>query len=177
VIVGVGGSPGALSPLRELFAVLPSDCNLALVVVSHRAPSDKSLLPEILSKSTQMPVCEIADQTRAEPNDVYVAPRGHTVGIRGGLLFVLSGTGTDGTLGLAAIRAEGGRFRVQAPETAEFEGMPLSAIAAQAADFVLAQRAAAAQPRPNAPGDGHEVGRERARILHARRESALGEVG
>jgi len=170
VIVGVGGSAGALSPLRELFASLPSDCNMAFVVVSHQAPSGKSLLPEILSKSTEMPVCEIADQTRAEPNHVYVAPRGHNVGIRGGVLgiervtergrpllpidfffralahdrgrrgvgIVLSGTGTDGTLGLAAIRAEGGLSLVQAPETAEFEGMPVSAIGAQAADFVLA---------------------------------------
>lgn len=169
VIVGVGGSAGALTPLRELFASLSSDCNLAFVVVSHQAPSGKSLLPEILSKSTGMPVCEIADQTRAEPNHIYVAPRGHNVGIRGGVLgiervtergrpplpidfffralahdrgrrtvgIVLSGTGTDGTLGLAAIRAEGGLSLVQTPETAEFEGMPVSAIAAQAADFVL----------------------------------------
>ena len=86
VIVGIGGSAGALSPLRELFASLSSDCNLAFVVVSHQAPSGKSLLPEILSKSTEMPVCEIADQTRAEPNHVYVAPRGYNVGIRGGVL-------------------------------------------------------------------------------------------
>jgi chemotaxis response regulator CheB len=81
-IVGIGGSAGALSPLRELFASLPADCNLAFVVVSHQAPSGKSLLPEILSKSTGMPVCEIEDQTRAEPHHVYVAPRGHNVGIR-----------------------------------------------------------------------------------------------
>ena len=33
VIVGVGGSAGALSHLRALFASLPSDCNLAFVVV------------------------------------------------------------------------------------------------------------------------------------------------
>jgi two-component system CheB/CheR fusion protein len=59
---------------------------------------------------------------------------------RRGVGIVLSGTGTDGTLGLAAIRAEGGLSLVQAPETAEFEGMPVSAISAQAADFVLAVR-------------------------------------
>ena len=59
--------------------------------------------------------------------------RGHrAVGI------VLSGTGSDGTLGLAAIRAESGLCLAQSPETAEFDGMPASAIAAQATDFVLA---------------------------------------
>lgn len=51
--------------------------------------------------------------------------------------IILSGTGSDGTLGLAAIRAVGGLCLVQSPETAEFDGMPASAIAASAADFAL----------------------------------------
>jgi two-component system, chemotaxis family, CheB/CheR fusion protein len=51
--------------------------------------------------------------------------------------IVLSGTGTDGTLGLAAIRAASGLSLVQDPATAEFDGMPLSAIQARAADLVV----------------------------------------
>jgi len=51
--------------------------------------------------------------------------------------IVLSGTGTDGTLGLAAIRAASGLALVQDPATAEFDGMPVSAIEACASDFVL----------------------------------------
>lgn len=50
---------------------------------------------------------------------------------------VLSGTGNDGTLGLRAIKAEGGISFVQKPETARFEGMPMSAIDAGVADFIL----------------------------------------
>jgi two-component system CheB/CheR fusion protein len=50
---------------------------------------------------------------------------------------VLSGTGTDGTLGLAAIRAASGLSLVQDPATSEFDGMPISAIQARAVDFVL----------------------------------------
>src|SRR4030095_1856640 len=42
--------------------------------------------------------------------------------------IVLSGTGTDGTLGLATIRAASGLSLVQDPATAEFDGMPVSAI-------------------------------------------------
>ncbi len=52
--------------------------------------------------------------------------------------IVLSGTGSDGTLGLRAIKGEGGLTLAQAPETAEYDGMPRSAIAAGQADFVLA---------------------------------------
>jgi two-component system CheB/CheR fusion protein len=51
---------------------------------------------------------------------------------------VLAGTGTDGTLGLRAIRAAGGLAVVQDPATAEHDGMPRSAIAAGTADHVLA---------------------------------------
>jgi two-component system CheB/CheR fusion protein len=54
---------------------------------------------------------------------------------------VLSGTDHDGTLGLKAIKAAGGCTLVQTPTTAEFPGMPKSAIDAGLADHVLAPEA------------------------------------
>jgi len=50
---------------------------------------------------------------------------------------VLSGTGSDGTLGLQAIKAEGGITFAQEKRSAKFDGMPGSAIAAGGVDFVL----------------------------------------
>jgi two-component system CheB/CheR fusion protein len=50
---------------------------------------------------------------------------------------VLSGTASDGTLGLQAIQAAGGSTFAQEMRTAKFDGMPGSAIAAGVADFVL----------------------------------------
>lgn len=50
---------------------------------------------------------------------------------------ILSGTATDGTQGLAAIKHEGGITFAQEPESAKYDGMPTSAIAAGVADFVL----------------------------------------
>lgn len=55
----------------------------------------------------------------------------HAIGV------VLSGTGTDGTLGLAEIQAQGGITLVQDETTARYDGMPRSAIASGAADFIL----------------------------------------
>lgn len=49
---------------------------------------------------------------------------------------ILSGTGTDGTLGLAAIKAAGGLTFAQ-DDSAEHSGMPLSAIGGGHVDFVL----------------------------------------
>ncbi len=50
---------------------------------------------------------------------------------------ILSGTGTDGTSGLGAIKERGGLTLAQAPETARYESMPESAIAAGLVDAVL----------------------------------------
>jgi two-component system CheB/CheR fusion protein len=66
---------------------------------------------------------------------------------------VVSGTGSDGTLGLGAIRAEAGLTLAQQPEQAEFGGMPGSAIAAGVVDVVatpaqLAERLVAHARRP-----------------------------
>ena len=55
----------------------------------------------------------------------------------GALGVVLSGTGSDGTLGLKAVQAAGGVTFAQEVQTAKFDGMPRSAIGAAAADFVL----------------------------------------
>ena len=51
--------------------------------------------------------------------------------------IILSGTGTDGTLGLRAIQGAGGISLVQEPATAKYDGMPVSAIQAGYATHVL----------------------------------------
>jgi two-component system, chemotaxis family, CheB/CheR fusion protein len=50
---------------------------------------------------------------------------------------VLSGTGSDGALGLHAIKAKGGVAFAQSEETAKYDGMPHAAIATGCTDFVL----------------------------------------
>src|SRR5439155_277799 len=51
--------------------------------------------------------------------------------------IVLSGTGTDGTLGCKAVKAAGGISFAQDPSSARYDGMPRSAIAAGCVDLVL----------------------------------------
>jgi two-component system CheB/CheR fusion protein len=52
--------------------------------------------------------------------------------------IILSGTATDGTLGLRAILGGGGICMVQDPASARYDGMPPSAIAAGSATHILA---------------------------------------
>jgi two-component system CheB/CheR fusion protein len=51
--------------------------------------------------------------------------------------IVLSGTGSDGTLGVRAVKGEGGMAMAQNPESTEYDGMPRSAIATGLVDYVL----------------------------------------
>jgi two-component system CheB/CheR fusion protein len=50
---------------------------------------------------------------------------------------ILSGTASDGTLGIKAIKSECGMVMVQQPETAKYDGMPKSAIETGLVDFIL----------------------------------------
>ena len=56
---------------------------------------------------------------------------------RAAICIILSGSGTDGALGLKAIKGEAGLALVQEPSSAKYDGMPRQAIDSGLADFVL----------------------------------------
>lgn len=55
----------------------------------------------------------------------------------GAIACVLTGTGSDGAMGVRAVKSRGGTVIVEDPESAEFRGMPDAAVATGAVDFVL----------------------------------------
>jgi two-component system CheB/CheR fusion protein len=54
-----------------------------------------------------------------------------------GVAIILSGTGSDGTAGIRAVKEAGGMVMVQSEDSAQFDGMPRSAIGTGLADYVL----------------------------------------
>jgi two-component system CheB/CheR fusion protein len=168
-VVGVGASAGGLEAFKKLIRAIPENSGVAYILVQHLEPSHESMLVEILQKVTRIPVQEITNNVRVEPNQVYVIPsnkllmandgrlelsprgpkneknmpidvfftslsevhQGHAIGV------VLSGTASDGTLGLKAIKDHGGFTFAQEPPSAAFAGMPQSAIDAEVVDFIL----------------------------------------
>ena len=124
------------------------------------------MLTDILSRFTKIPVQVVKDGLLVEPDHVYVIPPGVTMTIEKEVLklsskdkslkpidtffvslaedlksqsigIVLSGTGSDGTEGLKAIKAQGGITFAQTPDSAQYGDMPQNAISAEATDFVL----------------------------------------
>ena len=61
------------------------------------------------------------------------------------ICIVLSGTGSDGTQGVRAVKDEGGMAMAQSPESTEYDGMPRSAMATGLVDFFLPPQEMATQ--------------------------------
>lgn len=73
-IVAMGASAGGLEAYTEILRNLPKDTGMAFVLIQHLAPHQKSMLSELLSRVTEMPVTEVQDGIAVEPNHVYVIP-------------------------------------------------------------------------------------------------------
>src|SRR5437667_1208179 len=168
-IAGIGASAGGLEAFSELLSHLPVEATMGFVLVQHLDPKHPSILTEILSRTTRMPVVEATHGMRVEAGRVYIMPPNVSMTITDGVLslaprsedrgphmpidhflrslaedvrsraigVILSGSASDGALGLRAIKAEGGITFAEAPQSAKFDGMPRSAVASGAVDFVL----------------------------------------
>jgi two-component system CheB/CheR fusion protein len=199
-IVGIGGSAGGFEAAMELLRHLPPRTGIAFVIVQHLDPHHASRLSKLLSKVTAMPVIELAETTTPRPNTVYVQPPNKCVIVKDGALklvrrtqqlnlaidhffeslaqernslaigVILSGTGTDGTHGLRAIKAAGGLTFAQSEASAKFDAMPRSAIRSGFVDAALPPREIAQEirrvadhpyiRRPTADGDSVKTRKE-----------------
>src|SRR5690606_11066108 len=141
---------------------------LAFVVVQHLDPTYKGMIVELLQRAATIPVVQIEDGMKVEPEHVYVIPPNCDLSMLHGVLYllepaaprglrlpidfffraladdqqalsigvILSGMGSDGMLGLRAIKEKAGAVFVQTPASAKFDGMPRSAVDDGQADVV-----------------------------------------
>ncbi|HVT82689.1 MAG TPA: chemotaxis protein CheB [Phycisphaerae bacterium] len=87
-VIGIGASAGGLESFVEFFKHLSPDTGMAFVLIQHLPPDRESLLADILSKRTDMPVREVRDGMQIEPNHVYVIKPGNTLTIKEGALHL-----------------------------------------------------------------------------------------
>lgn len=169
LVAGLGASAGGIQTLEQFFEHMPTESNIAFVVILHLSPGHESNLASMLQRKTSMPVIQVQQQIKVEPNQVYVIPPGKHLAMEDGhirviepeqekgrrvpidLFFrtlaeaysthavgvILSGTGSDGTIGLRRIKERGGIAISQDPLETEYDGMARSAINAGLVDFVL----------------------------------------
>jgi chemotaxis methyl-accepting protein methylase/signal transduction histidine kinase/chemotaxis response regulator CheB len=74
VIVGVGASAGGLESLERMFRSMPVNMGAAFVVIQHLSPDFKSLMDELLSRYTELPIHRAEHGMLVEPNSIYLIP-------------------------------------------------------------------------------------------------------
>ena len=166
LIVGIGGSAGALNAYKALLNAMPSNTGMAFVIISHMNPTANSQLALILSRYTKMKVKIASMAMRILANHVYVIPPDSYLFIENykfkvisprsighkqidvffvslaeamgerAIGIVLSGYDGDGSEGCKHIKAHGGKIFAQ-DLSAEIDQMPLNAQASGCVDFIL----------------------------------------
>jgi two-component system CheB/CheR fusion protein len=159
----------------ELLRHLPPKNGMAFVIVQHLDPHHASRLPNLLSRVSQMPVIELNGRVEPKPDTVYVQPPSKCVIYKNGALtlvhrterlnlaidhffeslaeeqrsraigVVLSGSGSDGTAGLRAIKVAGGITFAQDEQSAKFASMPRNAIMSGFVDAALSPKEIASE--------------------------------
>jgi two-component system, chemotaxis family, CheB/CheR fusion protein len=170
LVVGIGASAGGLTAFKSFLSTLQPDTGMAFVLVQHLAPNHKSLLVELLSAQSPIPVAVASDGLEVKKDCIYVIPPDATLTIKDEVLqlqspaptrehrrpidsffaslaedcgeravgIVLAGVGSDGTLGIRAIREHGGLTLAQAEfDHHAMSGMPHSAAVSGMVDHVL----------------------------------------
>src|SRR5687767_3313211 len=85
-VVSIGASAGGLEAINEFFDNTPSDTSFAFILIQHLSPDHKSLMPELLSKHTQMKVYEAEHNLRLRPDSVYLLPSKKFMTVKDGML-------------------------------------------------------------------------------------------
>jgi len=169
-IVAIGASAGGLEALAQFLGHVPVGCGMAFVIIQHLDPDHKGMMPELLQRTTLMPVVQAKNRIKVRPDCVYVIPPNADLSILHDSLYllepiaprglrlpidfffraladdrqeqaigvILSGMGSDGTLGVRAIKERGGLVLAQDPLTAKFDSMPKSIIDAGLAEIIAA---------------------------------------
>ncbi len=148
LVVALVASAGGLEALRELLERLPPDPGFAAIVATHQSPSSPSHLAELLARRSRVEVSIAVDGDVLVANRVLVAPPGKLVAVadhrlrlldatrsserpfdqllgslaglrEDAVAVILSGTGSDGTLGARRIKDAGGIVIAESPDSAE----------------------------------------------------------
>jgi len=89
-VVAIGASAGGLAAFQQLIENLPVETGMAFVLLSHILRGSKSLLPEILSLSTKMPVIQVEkEHQKILPDHIYVLPPDKFMEIKGESLVLI----------------------------------------------------------------------------------------
>jgi len=85
-VVGVGASAGGLEACRRFLGCVPASPGMAFILVQHLDPTHDSMMADLLTDATTMPVVQAKDGMAVAANHVYLIPPGFFLAIAQGRL-------------------------------------------------------------------------------------------
>ncbi|MCW3091600.1 MAG: domain S-box protein [Ferruginibacter sp.] len=89
-VVGIGASAGGLNAFKQLVSAIPENSGMAYVFVQHVGDTGESVLPELLSKESKIPIHTITDKITLAPDNIYITPENKEVTATGSGTLVLT---------------------------------------------------------------------------------------
>lgn len=84
--VAIGVSAGGLEALEGFFNSVDDDLGCAYIVIQHLSPDFKSMMDQLLSKYTSMPIFQASDDQELKANSVYLVPAGKLLRVVDGVI-------------------------------------------------------------------------------------------
>lgn len=88
VVVGLGSSAGGLEALQILLGSLPEIHNCSYIIAQHLSPTHKSMMVDLLSRTTDIPVIEVQNGMRIKPKTIYMTPENTDIYVKGNKLYL-----------------------------------------------------------------------------------------
>ena len=88
LVTGIGASAGGVQALKQFFANAPARSGIAYVVILHLSPDFDSQLAEVLGEVGGMPVRQVTEETKLQPDHIYVVPPDRHLAMRDGHVTV-----------------------------------------------------------------------------------------
>ena len=95
LVVGLGASAGGIAVLKEFFRHLPATTGNAYVVILHLSPEHESLLSEILQTVATIPVAQVTERVKLQPDHAYVIAPNKSLSVDDGHLNVSDAIGFE----------------------------------------------------------------------------------
>ncbi len=85
-VAGMVASAGGLDAFKKFFTAMPADSGIAFVLIPHLDPTHESLMVELLTRHTTMPVVEAVEGMPVLADRVHIIPPNKNMTISGGVL-------------------------------------------------------------------------------------------
>ena len=90
VVVGIGSSAGGLEALQVMLSKLSENLNCSYIIAQHLSPTHRSMMVELLSRITNIPVIEVQNGMVIKAKTIYMTPENTDIFVSNGRIYLKS---------------------------------------------------------------------------------------